>query len=79
MATTEEVIYTLGFADDTTKKVSVGPFAAGHVSNAIKSRVMDFNSNFTTDTGRTILSKYGNQWTGITAVQLVTTAKTTFF
>lgn len=79
MAATAEVIYTLGFADDTTKKVTVGPFASGHVSSDIKSRVMDFNSNFTTDTGKTILSKYGNQWTGIKAVQLVTTVKTTFF
>lgn len=79
MASTSEVIYTLGFADDTTKKVTVGPFASGHVSTEIKSRVIDFNNNFTTDTGKTILSKYGNQWTGIKAVQLVTTLKTTLF
>lgn len=83
MAASIDVKYTLGFSDDTTQDVTIGPFDTAtfntDVGQTLKSRVMEFNANFTSDTARMAVSKYGNPWTGIVKVQIIQTNKTVYY
>ncbi len=78
-----DVKYTLGFADDTYQDITIGPFNSAtfnsDVGPTMKSKIMEFNANFDSDTATRAVSKYGNKWVGITKAQIITTNITTYF
>lgn len=79
MATTE-VKYTAKFADDTTQDITIGTFATNYSGlSSIKNNVIAFNESFTTETGKLMTSKYGNDWVGISRARIITTNITTYF
>jgi len=73
MATTHDVEYTLHFTDDTTQKITVGPFASVQSLAPLKSRIITFNESFTSDTARLALSKYGAEWDKISRARIIST------
>ena len=77
---TAEVKYTMGFADDTTQDITIGPFASNYNGFPYaKDKIIEFNANFNSDTAKLLTSKYGNEWTGVNRARIITTNITTYF
>lgn len=81
---TARVEYTLLFEDDTTQKLSIGPYDPQLMTNAniatIKSNVKNFlNNGLTSDTSKLLVSKYGNKWAGFNKVQVILEDTTVYF
>ncbi len=80
MAATTNIIFTLGFKDETSRDVTVGPFRPTDVNTAmIKARTMMYNDEFTSDTATLAVSRYGAEYTGITRARSVTKTTTVVF
>lgn len=84
MAYTGTLEYTLLFEDDTTQKISIGPYDGDKMSTDVlattKANIKDFlNNNFTSDVSRALVSKYGANWADISAARLSLVQKTVLF
>lgn len=68
-----EIGLTFGYADSSTRKVSLGPYTqtAAAVSGA-KSNIMNFNSTGINNVKNLFLSDDGASCTGITAAEILT-------
>lgn len=78
------VEYTLLFEDDTTQKLSVGPYNGDDLTEVkvegLKTNIKNFlNNNFTSDVSRALVSKYGANWADISAAKITLTQKTVLF
>lgn len=76
MAATTIISLTNGFADGTTRKLELGPFAqnAAAVTN-VKTNIANVNANVA-DIENYYLSEGGAKFTGISFASLITTSET---
>lgn len=85
MAAKGTIEYTLLFEDDTTQKISVGPYDGNLIlseefTDGLKSNIINFvTNNFDSDTARSAVSKYGANWAGFSKVQAIYEDKTVLF
>lgn len=79
-----KIEYTMLFEDDTTQKISIGNYNGNdYLSDAtlyaLKNNIKNFNGNFGSDTALLAISKYGANWSGISAARVIVTDKTVLF
>lgn len=85
MAKSARIEYTLLYEDDTTQKLSVGPYNYNYLmqnSNiaTIKTNIQTFlNDSFDSDVSRAAVSKYGANWAGFSKVQIIGEDQTVYF
>ena len=75
MAYKSEINLTFGYADETTRKFSVGPYPemANSDLTVIKTSIKNFNANDVADVAGLILSDEGASCTGIVNAGVTTT------
>lgn len=80
MAAYSQIEFTLDYEDATSSKLTIGPFAEDDTAlNSVKAKVMMFNANFSSETAKYSLSKYGNLWSGISGAKIITVDKSIIF
>lgn len=77
--------YTLLFEDDTTQKLTVGPYDPDYMEQtsnirAIKSNIKSFlDTGLDSDVKKTVVSKYGADWAGFNKVQIIISSRDILF
>lgn len=77
MAATTVVKLKNEFADGTNQSISVGPIDTTKLSPTLKQDIIAFNASMqSAGYGSFLQSKYGNDWTGISECEIITTERT---
>jgi len=77
MAATSDIKLTLGFTDDSTRNLNIGPFATDAAAlTGAKANIMAFNDNDVTTIQGLILSDGGASCTGIVDAHIITVDET---
>ena len=80
MAASSVIELTNEFADGTSQKVSIGTIAPTAISPTLKQDIIAFNASMqSAGYGSYLQSKYGADWTGISACRIITTETTYIF
>jgi len=77
MAATSDIKLTLGYADDSTRNLNIGPYATNaSVLAGAKAAVINFNTNEINSIQSLLLSDDGASCTGIVDAHIITVNET---
>lgn len=77
MAVTSDIKLTLGYADETTRNLNIGPYAPNAAAlNGAKANIISFNTNDLDAVKGLLLSDGGASCTGIVDAHIITVDET---